>query len=137
MSTVFWRPLYKGPYTNYIDKHGGEGFAKCLCYYISLCSKLVYGGERGVKNLQNLVYVRSLCTYGPLAHFVYEKNPTVPLLYLENRWTPFENKIIINLVKQEYSCLDYNYDTYYRMVQLQLHNIQSRILICQILLYVF
>ena len=36
----------------------GEGvFAKCLCYYISLCSKLVYGGGRGVKNLQNPVFV--------------------------------------------------------------------------------
>ena len=31
------------------------GLAKCLCYYISLCSKLVYGV--GVKNLQNPVYV--------------------------------------------------------------------------------
>ena len=29
----------------------GEGMlAKCLFYYISLCSKLAYGGGRGVKN---------------------------------------------------------------------------------------
>ena len=35
----------------------GRGLAKCLCYYISLCSKLAYGGERGVKNWQNLAYV--------------------------------------------------------------------------------
>ena len=34
-----------------------RGFAKCLCYYIILCSKLVYGERRRVKNLQNLVYV--------------------------------------------------------------------------------
>ena len=47
----------KGPYTNYVNKQGGGGFAKCLCYYISLCCKLVYGGGRGVKNLQSLVYV--------------------------------------------------------------------------------
>ena len=35
----------------------GRGFAKCLFYYISLCSKLAYGGGRGVKNWQNLAYV--------------------------------------------------------------------------------
>ena len=34
------------------------GLAKCLCYYISLCSKVAYGGGRGgVKNWQNLAYV--------------------------------------------------------------------------------
>ena len=32
---------------------GGGGFVKCLCYYISLCSKLANKGGRGVKNLQN------------------------------------------------------------------------------------
>ena len=25
----------------------GRGLAKCLCYYISLCSKLAYGGGEG------------------------------------------------------------------------------------------
>ena len=34
----------------------GRGFAKCLCYYISLCSKLVYRGGGGQKS-HNLVYV--------------------------------------------------------------------------------
>ena len=28
---------------------GGGGLAKCLCYYISLCSKLAYGGGGGSK----------------------------------------------------------------------------------------
>ena len=36
---------------------GEGGLAKCLCYYISLCSKLAYGGGGGVKNWQNLAYV--------------------------------------------------------------------------------
>ena len=31
--------------------------AKCLCFYISLRSKLDYGWGRGVQNLQNPVYV--------------------------------------------------------------------------------
>ena len=61
---------YKGPYTNYVDKHGVRGFAKCLlCYYISLCSKLVYGGRRGVKNLQNLVYI--VCVWSLMPFLVY------------------------------------------------------------------
>ena len=32
---------------NYVARRrgrGGRGLAKCLCYYISLCSKLAYGG---------------------------------------------------------------------------------------------
>ena len=33
---------------------GGGGLAKCLFYYISLCSKLADRGGRGVKNWQNL-----------------------------------------------------------------------------------
>ena len=28
---------------------GEGGLAKCLCYYISLCSKLAYGGGGGSK----------------------------------------------------------------------------------------
>ena len=36
---------------------GEGGLAKCLYYYISLCSKLVYGGGKGVKNWQNLAYI--------------------------------------------------------------------------------
>ena len=32
---------------------GGGGVVKCLCYYISLCSKLANKGGGGVKNLQN------------------------------------------------------------------------------------
>ena len=35
---------------------GRGGFAKCQCYYISLCSKLASGGEGG-QNWQNLAYV--------------------------------------------------------------------------------
>ena len=48
-----------GSFINLVDKQGGgaRGFTKCLWYYISLCSKLVYEGGRGVKNLQNPVYV--------------------------------------------------------------------------------
>ena len=67
MNTVFYKLfqlpfplvtiLLKGPFINYVDKPGGGGLAKCLGYYISLCSKLVCGGGRGVKNLQNPVYV--------------------------------------------------------------------------------
>ena len=34
----------KGPSINYVGRRGGGGLAKCLCYYISLCSKLDYGG---------------------------------------------------------------------------------------------
>ena len=30
---------------------GEGGLAKCLCYYISLCSKLAYGGGRGGQKL--------------------------------------------------------------------------------------
>ena len=30
---------------------GGGGLAKCLCYYISLCSKVAYGGGRGGQKL--------------------------------------------------------------------------------------
>ena len=41
--------FYLGPFINYVDKQGGGELAKCLCYYISLCSKLVYGGGRGSK----------------------------------------------------------------------------------------
>ena len=36
---------------------GGGGLAKCLCYYISLCNKVAFGGGRGVKIWQNLAYV--------------------------------------------------------------------------------
>ena len=46
-----------GPSINYVGRRGGGGLAKCLCYNISLCSKLAYGGGRGVKNWQNLAYV--------------------------------------------------------------------------------
>ena len=46
-------PIHKGANINYVSK--GGGLAKCLCYYISLCSKLAYGG--GIKNWQNLAYV--------------------------------------------------------------------------------
>ena len=30
-------------------QEGGGGLAKCLCYFISLCSKLAYVGGRGSK----------------------------------------------------------------------------------------
>ena len=46
----------KRPSVNYVGGRGG-GVNKCLCYFISLCSKLAYGGGRGVKNWQNLAYV--------------------------------------------------------------------------------
>ena len=61
------RAIYysRGPYTNYVGKQGGERFAKCLSYYISLCSKLVCGGGRGVKNSQNLVY--AVCVWPLIA----------------------------------------------------------------------
>ena len=36
-----------GPSINYVVRRGGRGLAKCLCYYIRLCGKLAYGGERG------------------------------------------------------------------------------------------
>ena len=32
----------KGAYINYVGRRGE--LAKCLCYYISLCSELAYGG---------------------------------------------------------------------------------------------
>ena len=38
-SAVAW-----GPSINYVGMRGGGGLAKCPCYYISLCSKLAYGG---------------------------------------------------------------------------------------------
>ena len=48
----------KGASINYVSRQGGGwGLGKCLCYYISLCSKVAYGGGRGVKNWQNLAYV--------------------------------------------------------------------------------
>ena len=48
----------------------GRGLAKCLCYYISLCSKLAYGGGRGVKNWLNFAYVVYGCPPS-LWHYVY------------------------------------------------------------------
>ena len=49
---------------------GRGGFAKCQCYYISLCSKLASGGEGG-QNWQNLAYV----VYGsPLNHIYVRTN---------------------------------------------------------------
>ena len=37
-----------GPFINYVDKQWGGGWPnhspKCLCYYVSLCSTLDYGG---------------------------------------------------------------------------------------------
>ena len=53
ITVVFYRWEY--PLTTYAGE-GGGGLAKCLCYYISLCSKLAYGGG-GVKNCKNLAYV--------------------------------------------------------------------------------
>ena len=51
----------KGPFINYVGNQAGEGVTKCRWSYISLCSKLVTclrrGEARGVKNLQNPVYV--------------------------------------------------------------------------------
>ena len=41
------------------DKQGGGGIANCPCYYISLCSKLVYGGEGGQKSSKSRLL--SLC----------------------------------------------------------------------------
>ena len=38
---------------------GPGGLAKCLCYYISLCSKVADGGGRGVKNWQNLADIET------------------------------------------------------------------------------
>ena len=53
-----------GPSINYVNRRGG--LAKCLCYYINLCSKLAYGGVRGVKNSQILAYVVYGCPLGTL-----------------------------------------------------------------------
>ena len=53
----------KGASINYVGRRGG--LAKCICYYISLCSELAYGG--GIKNCQNLAHV----VYGfPKGHFL-------------------------------------------------------------------
>ena len=41
--------ISKGPSINYVGRRGGGGLAKCLCYYISLCSKLAYEGGGGSK----------------------------------------------------------------------------------------
>ena len=39
-----------GASINYVGKRWGRGgLAKCLCYYLSLCSKLAYGGGVGQK----------------------------------------------------------------------------------------
>ena len=43
--------LHKGPSINFIGRRGGRGVNKCLCYYISLCSKLAYGGGKGGQKL--------------------------------------------------------------------------------------
>ena len=39
-----------GASINYVCRRGGRGETKFLCFFISLCSKLAYGGRRGVKN---------------------------------------------------------------------------------------
>ena len=43
--------ITKGPSINYVSRRGGGGLAKCLCYYISLCSKAAFGGGRGGQKL--------------------------------------------------------------------------------------
>ena len=45
------------PLTTYAREGEGRGLAKCICYYISLCTKLAYGGGGRAKNWQNLAYV--------------------------------------------------------------------------------
>ena len=46
------RKVGKGASLNYVGRRWREGgLAKCLCYYISLCSKLAYGGGRGGQKL--------------------------------------------------------------------------------------
>ena len=44
---------------------GGGGLSKCLCYYISLCIKLAYGGG-GIKNWRNQAYVVYGCSLGAM-----------------------------------------------------------------------
>ena len=59
---ISWTIMYfslKGSSLKYVGwRGGGGGLAKCLCYYISLCSKLTYGGERGSKSGKS--FLRSL-----------------------------------------------------------------------------
>ena len=53
----FFHHIYRNwPFINKIRRQSrGRGFSKCLWYYISLCSKIVYeGGRRGVKFLEIL-----------------------------------------------------------------------------------
>ena len=48
--TLLYHPFkitYMGPFINYVGRRGG--LAKCLCYCISLCIKLVYRGGGGSK----------------------------------------------------------------------------------------
>ena len=40
-----------GASINYVSRRGGGVLAKCLCYYISLCSKLADGGGGGGQKL--------------------------------------------------------------------------------------
>ena len=47
----------KGPSINFVGRRGGGGLTNCLCKYISVCSKLVYGWGRGSKIGKNLAYV--------------------------------------------------------------------------------
>ena len=77
-----------GPSINYVSRRGGRGLAKCLCYYISLCSKVAYGGGRGVKNWQNLAYV----VYGwslTLLEKIHEHVYLVPLFQKQANDTSF------------------------------------------------
>ena len=43
VQVCFWQcECATGPSINYVGRREGGGLAKCLCYYISLCSKLAY-----------------------------------------------------------------------------------------------
>ena len=94
--------VWKGASINYLGRRGGGGLAKCLCYYISLCSKLVYGGGRGVKNLQNPVYVvyeRPLILYGAEKLFASGNTLRLNLVTLEvtQVWTHYSDVSIYSL----------------------------------------
>ena len=52
---------------------GGGGLAKCLCYYVSVFSKLAYEGGRGVSKIcKNFAYVVYGC---PLVKPLIFTNP--------------------------------------------------------------
>ena len=125
IKACFWQP---GMYYSFITKYKlcnnyrmgaihkirkqarGRGLAKCLCYYISLCSKLAYKGRRGGQNWQNLTYVVYGCPHVSLlalTYFMLLKSTSVKNGEYKVIQFAFMFRSEINFIAQYVSSLNY------------------------------